>query len=182
METAEEIKEKSFILEEETSKRIDEKFNAYKRVKSYSDACKVLGIRPYPFKKGAKIGNMDLHLDLVDVAKIKLITITKALNKLDACSDDNFYIELSGASSKALEGSPEVNDTFNLFVIKEDGKDDEYCGLMVVSELYDKPMLPLLAYHNDLIARYSAKQFLPLWGEYLTGREPIPWREFVRNK
>ena len=162
---------------------VEAKYDAYKSVKSYSDACKVLGIKPYPFKKGAKIGDMDLSLDVVDMAKIKLITITKALNKLDACSDDdNFYIELDGASSKALEDSPEVNDTFNLFVIKEDGKDDEYCGLGVVSELYDKPMLSSLTYHSYIVASYSAKQFSSLWGEYLTGREPIPWREFAGNK
>ena len=158
--------------------------NAYKSVKSYSDACKVLGIEPYDFSKGAKIGNMDLSLDVVDVAKIKLITITKALNKLDAYrSNDNCYIELSGTSEASLKSSAEANDIFNLFVvIREDGKDEEYDGLMVVSQLYDKPMLPSLAYHSYLIACYSAKQFLPLWAEYLTGKKAIPWREFVRNK
>lgn len=177
METAEEIKEKSFILEEETSKRIDEKFNAYKRVKSYSDACKVLGIRPYPFKKGAKIGNMDLHLDLVDVAKIKLIAITEALNKLDNFKEsESYYVDLTGAAI-TLDDSADIKDIFNFFVAKEDGKDDEYCGLMVTSTLYDKPMLSSLAYHSHFIARYSAKQFLSLWGEYLTGKESIPWRE-----
>jgi hypothetical protein len=157
---------------------MEKNMNAYMDIKTYSDACKVLGVAPYDFSKGAKIGNIDLPLDVIDVAKIKLITITKALNKLDAYNDnDNFYIELSGTSEASLKNSAESNDTFNLFVIREDGKDDEYCGLMAVSELYDKPMLPSLAYHSHFIARYSAKQFLSLWGEYLTGKESIPWRE-----
>ncbi|MCH3993013.1 MAG: hypothetical protein LKH27_08235 [Prevotella sp.] len=156
---------------------VEAKYDAYKSVKSYSDACKVLGIKPYPFKKGAKIGDMDLSLDVVDVAKIKLITITKALNKLDNCKEsESYYVDLTGAAI-TLDDSADIKDIFNFFVARKSGEKDEYDGLMVTSTLYDKPMLSSLAYHSHFIARYSAKQFLSLWGEYLTGKESIPWRE-----
>ena len=116
------------------------------RVKTFEDACKVLGREPYDEEQLAKLG-----LPKNDIAYLKMVVIVEALNEgwdPDVCNSDverwyPWFKPNGSPSSFAFHGSTYV------YVLALAGSGSR------------------LALKSEQLANYCGKQFLELWKEIL---------------
>lgn len=145
VEDDEEITVFDFYTEEQEYEEITE------RIKSYADACNILGIEPMNEQNMKAQG---FRLD--EIARRKLETITEALN----------------------EGwKPDWNNTdqykyYPYFYIKEDAKEKGYAGLSSANAYNAAPNTAAyvgsrLCFHDSATARYAGNTFTELYEQFL---------------
>ena len=153
------------------------------RVKSYEDACKVIG--ELPWLNGGKLviksedyyGAKELPNHVR--AMLKLETIVRALNEgwQPKFTEDErrYYPWFWLYTKKGLEEMTK-KDKKNLLIIDTNGYDTEYAGLVFsysdfVPSTTCATFGSRLCLKNSDLAMYCGKQFISLWADYLLRRK-----------
>jgi hypothetical protein len=167
------------------------------RVKSYEDACKVLGEDPIDFRYrlcggSASKDDLGIHVSVSDKAYIKLETIIKALNEgwepTFSKEELRWYNYFCIWYPEELEDKDDKwKDDNGLCLFGGPAYDGANCGLGCVSSnnafsVTNTRCAARLALKSEELAKYCERQFTALWGEYFTNQKCTPWREAVKQQ
>ena len=167
------------------------------RVKSYEDACKVLGEDPIDFRYrlcggSASKDDLGIHVSVSDKAYIKLETIIKAINEgwepTFSKEEVRWYNYFCIWYPEELEDKDDKwKDDNELCLFGGSARDGAYCGLgSVVSDnafsLTSTSCAARLALKSEELAKYCGRQFTALWAEYFTNQKCTPWREGIKQQ
>lgn len=146
------------------------------RVKSYEDACKVLGIEDYLNEPNPVMSMMGIEYGIPKniIARMKLNVIVEALNegwvaaKAENINDRWWYPWFY----RFNEGNENKYRGYNLARSYYDS--DAFGGVAYAGSIYDlKDANPScgsrLALKSEELADYCGKQFIQLWADYLLG-------------
>lgn len=153
------------------------------RVKSYEDACEVIG--ELPWLNGGKLviksedyyGAKELPNHVR--AMLKLETIVRALNEgwqPKFTKDERRYYPWFCLCDKTELENMSEEDKENLVVIETGDYDTEYVGFVYAGSeevpSYSNVILgSRLSFKNSNLAVYCGKQFINLWADYLLRRK-----------
>ena len=173
-------KETKKTLEAIFGKEMFQPKNIMERVKSYEDACEVLGIPPYLNNEGLHINDQDCELDDVMlpkhvIAMLKLETIIKALNEgwvpPQDCETEVWYPwHWLYTKEEVEEMSAEEKEERHMIDIS-----DKYAGSaagLASAHSYNAPsnanaiVGSRLCLKTRELATYCGKQFIDLWAEF----------------
>ncbi len=148
-------------------------------IKTYEDACKVLGVEPVSrlFTED-KNGNKEEVTDIAHIAYIKLCTIARALNNdpdfprftKDECRYMPwFYLY----NQKEID---EMDEKDRNRLVRWDASGDANCGLVCAHSNATWAVLvsylgSRLVVKSSKIAIYFGKQFKELWKDFLIGKQ-----------
>ena len=154
-------------------------------VKSYEDACKVIGEDPIDF------GQKTVNPKICDIAETKLKTIIEALNEgwfPSFCKEEvRWYNYFCIWYPDELEDKDDKwKDDNGVCLFGGDADDGAGFGLGFVASnnafsITNPNYAARLALKSEELAKYCARQFTALWGEYFTNQKCTPWREAVKN-
>ena len=181
--------EQKALLENMFGKDVFQPKNIMERVKTFEDACGVLG-EDHQYVKAYREWMRIYYAECTDVtAYLKLRIIVEALNegwKPDFTNNEEYryYPYLCLWSKEELEQKTDAwKDERNLQLWIGGGNSSygAYCGLASAYS-YSAWSLALanfsarLAHKTEELAIYSGKQFTELWANYTTGKEVTSWK------
>ena len=163
------------------------------RVKSYEDACKVLGEDPIDFRYRLCGGSASKdHVSVSDKAYIKLETIIKAINEgwepTFSKEELRWYNYFCIWYPEELEDKDDKwKDDNGLCLFGGFAGDGASCGIGCVTSdvacsVTDTASAARLVLKSEELAKYCERQFTALWGEYFTNLKCTPWREAVKQQ